>query len=221
MRRAFSILFFLEIVLLSVVFIRSGKAELPYHEITPSLWFRGSMKDGETFVPVLQRVLWQLEGESSLLFEKDQRFSILIDPEWHLSAGYWSNLLQAPDGSPAILLTPQSFAQGDAPLLMLLTHELTHLVHFQFRPKEESWVREGLAMLAEYAVSGLVDPAWTEALYHPETTMIADFNTGTRPAKRSTGIFFSTFIISTGFVGKIIFLRPCCHLLIPTRVPRF
>lgn len=103
--------------------------------------------------------------------------SILIDHEWTKSAGYWSNQLRSPKNTEAFLVTPKALLD-ETRLKSLLAHELMHLLFYRANPNEESWVREGLALLSEYVVTGNLNPIWNAGLANPERSLLAIHDPG-------------------------------------------
>lgn len=108
-------------------------------------------------------------------------WGVLVDPAWTKTSGFWSDSLVTPSGDPAILLNPEAALD---PRLgqSLLVHELTHLVHHRYRPYEENWVREGVALLAETVVTGYFYPGLSAGFEEPETSLIAS----TDPTRRES-----------------------------------
>jgi hypothetical protein len=91
---------------------------------------------------------------------------------WTQTSGFWSDTLSTPEKEPAILINPD--AAIDARLSdSLIAHEATHLVHHRYRPHEENWMREGMALLAEYIVTGYFYPGLSSGFESPETSLVA------------------------------------------------
>lgn len=119
-----------------------------------------------------ERMLPRIQEAPLLSKRLPETWALLIDGRWAKSAGYWSTELKAPDGRPAILLRPQTFLYGEQGL-RLSVHELTHLVHHGLRPHEESWVREGIAMISEFTATGTLSAVMQEGFLTPETSLTA------------------------------------------------
>ncbi len=100
-----------------------------------------------------------------------QPLSVIVDGNWKKSSGYWSNQLRAPDNSQALLMTPASILDPNQNL-KLFSHELMHLLHYQFRPHEHAWIKEGLALLTEYLVTGYFNSVLEEGFKNPTTSLI-------------------------------------------------
>src|SRR5205807_350485 len=60
---------------------------------------------------------------------------------------YPSSLRPFSNGREIIYLNTQIGPLGGAEYLATLTHELTHLVHWNVNPSEETWAKEGLGFL--------------------------------------------------------------------------
>ena len=139
-----------------------------------TIWGRacGTMQDedcGRTALNI-SRQLTQIANHGIFKNKLPKTWAILIDGTWTGAAGYWSPTLRAPDGAAAILLKPSAVSNSmDA--TRLLVHEMMHLVHGAFRPEEKSWVREGLALLSEYIVTGFFNPALHIGFKQPETSL--------------------------------------------------
>ena len=101
-----------------------------------------------------------------------ESWGIVVDPNWTKSTAWWSPTQHSPDGTPAVLFSEQGVDGKNH--AALLTHELTHMVHYSSRPKEEPWVKEGLALLAEYLVLGRLNPVFDSAIKEPEASLIAE-----------------------------------------------
>jgi hypothetical protein len=123
----------------------------------------------------LPSILRELYSHPLLSARLPREFALLIDGEWKLSAGYWSPALKGPSGESALLVTPQALL-FHAQNKNLIAHELVHLVHYNRRPHEENWVQEGVALLAEYLISGTYNSALREAFAEPETSLVASLN---------------------------------------------
>ncbi|MEK6705271.1 MAG: hypothetical protein AABZ06_05740 [Bdellovibrionota bacterium] len=91
--------------------------------------------------------------------------------------GYFSPDLKLQENGdpaiPAIMVRESALTIADE-RLRILTHELTHLVHYFNQPREESWVREGAALLAEYIVTKYQNRALLSGFSIPETSLTAD-----------------------------------------------
>lgn len=136
------------------------------------LWARGGVVPSTTLD---DRFIEDLKRAWGAPFLKDRLpnvVGVLVDAKWKKTSGYWSSTLVTPTGAPAILINAQTYV-NPAERLRLLAHELTHLVHFATNPKEESWVREGLAMLVEFRVTGKLNPVLLAAKTLPETSLMA------------------------------------------------
>lgn len=121
-------------------------------------------------------------------------WAILIDGEWTKTAGLYSTDLKSPDGAQAILLTPNALMDGTN-ASNLVVHELTHLFHFNLRPNEESWVREGVALLAEYVVTGRMTSAIEEAFAEPESSLTAPLDLRTKRISQYGHLFLYFYYI--------------------------
>lgn len=114
---------------------------------------------------------------SSPLFQSrlPLRWGILIDQHWDKSEGYFSPDLVTKEGDPAILLQHNAILNPQN-RKRLLVHEMAHLLHHQFRPDEENWVKEGLALLLEYVVNGAFNRSILNAFSNPETSLTQDLD---------------------------------------------
>jgi hypothetical protein len=136
-----------------------------------SVWIKESFVAPETLKTVLTPALDQV-GRSYLMPLLPTIWGIWIDGTWTRTSGYWGENLRTPDGRPAILITPSAAVD---PVLApaVLAHEVTHLVHHRLHPREEAWVREGVALLAEYRVTGRQNPAFRTGWTKPEASLTA------------------------------------------------
>lgn len=103
------------------------------------------------------------------------RWGILIDQHWDKSEGYFSPDLVTQEGHPAILLEKNAILNPQN-RKRLLVHEMAHLLHHQFRPAEENWVKEGLSLLLEYVVNGAFNRSILNAFSNPETSLTQDLD---------------------------------------------
>lgn len=88
-----------------------------------------------------------------------------------------------PDGNPTVFLSPQN-------LLVLnnwspLAHETFHLIHSIYRPHEEPWLREGLALTAETIFSESLVPYFEMAYDVPTVSLIRPINWNNRSAEET------------------------------------
>jgi hypothetical protein len=121
----------------------------------------------EEQIPILKNH-W-LFNDKSMDGKFPEQWAIRLDTTWSLSEGFWSPTLTSPDSKkitnfdqthnvnqvPAIILNPVSLFENHS-ATSLLIHEMAHLAHYQYRPHEESWVREGVALLAEHVLNQYV-----------------------------------------------------------------
>ncbi len=112
-------------------------------------------------------------------------FGMILDGNFTASEGYYSPLLITYDlktglAVPAILFSDTLFSATRS--LQLMAHELTHLMQAHLWPQsgsiENSWLREGLALMAEWMISTEQgypghNPALMEAFRFPETSLVA------------------------------------------------
>lgn len=139
----------------------------------PPIYQRGSSpRILSTAFSSLKLALPEVLSSSFFASRIPAQWGILLDGTWTQSSGFFSDQLKTPEGAPAILLSPSAIL-GTGSAESLLAHELTHLVHQGNRPQEESWVREGVALLAEWTVTKRYSPALTEAFARPETSLTA------------------------------------------------
>jgi hypothetical protein len=139
------------------------------------LWTRGWKGDSGLITSQLMDQVRELEGHWLFEGELPEKFSVLLDGTFTRAAAYWDDTLTAPDGSPAILLTPAAaldISRSDN----LLTHEITHHLHHRYRKWEKFWVREGLALLAEKIVTSHFHPSLEEGFLAPESSLTEDMN---------------------------------------------
>jgi hypothetical protein len=135
-------------------------------------WSDGQKVDTAQLAHSLDEDLVRIRKNAWFEGRLPQNWGALIDAQWTLSSGFYSDLLKTPQGYPAVLFSPVALLD-DTHSPALLAHELTHLMHEQFRPWEESWVREGLAMMGEWKVTGFYSPVLEEAFLQPETSLVA------------------------------------------------
>lgn len=101
------------------------------------------------------------------------KMAILIDDSWTGASGYWSPSLKSPDGDAAVLFKSKAVL-SDNQGWSILVHELTHLVHHAHRPHEKNWVREGIALMAEFFVTGVYNPVLASGFSEPETSLVGE-----------------------------------------------
>jgi len=139
-----------------------------HNEITYfAIDYKGSAED---LIAPLREALSSVLKHSIYNDRLPNRFAVLIDSNWQGAPAYWSPLLFSQDGDPAILFKPRAIL-GNTKLRSLVSHELTHLVHHQFRADEEAWVREGLALVSEYLVTGFLNASIEEGFKTTETSL--------------------------------------------------
>ncbi len=81
-----------------------------------------------------------------------EKWTILFTEHLQGAGGFHNPRQRDPDGAPMFFLSPSELILNkDAGVL---AHELLHMINNFHRPKEEGWVREGLALVAEANVSG-------------------------------------------------------------------
>ncbi len=136
-----------------------------------TLWRRSTNADLTYFIQALFQNIPLATKNPAISSYWPERFSILIDGNWKGSSGFSSPELVAPDGSPAILIRPE--AAVDPSSFYLVVHELTHQIHYKTRPHEEAWLREGVALLAEYVLTGKLNPIIREGFRNPESSLTA------------------------------------------------
>lgn len=179
--RFLKILFCIQVIVFSTIV--SANQDWTVTNVSPqlSIWFQdwqGSQSEAaEQINHSFERLRehWLFQGRLPA------KIAVLVDGDWTKTAGYWSSTLAAPDGTPAVLLAPnvsREVLADPAENLKILAHELTHLIHYKIRPQEQSWVREGLALLAEYLVTGYFNPSLPAAFSQPETSLVADLDPG-------------------------------------------
>jgi hypothetical protein len=124
-------------------------------------------------------MLWTLSRSLEILREKaplknllaKNPIAVLIQEQRNHSSGFWNKSLIDPDGRPAVKIDLASLRTLKASRKILI-HEFTHMEHAEYRPTEESWIREGLAFLAEHEDSLSYGP-WLEAGFlFPELPLI-------------------------------------------------
>jgi hypothetical protein len=120
---------------------------------------------------ILSRSLSEISKTFPLknLLEKEP-WGLILDSKWQHSSALWSENLRDPDGHPAVLMRPEAL-RVEWQTSRLLLHEYFHAWHFQNRPREESWIREGLAMLAEYRFSHFRHSLEEKGLEYPEISL--------------------------------------------------
>jgi hypothetical protein len=150
----------------------------------PRVYLREWNGDSKTLSEVLAKRLPQLLDSPFWKDRLPEHWSLLLDGSWTTSAGYWSPDLPSPDKSPAILIRPQTLIHSDHGT-HLIAHELAHHVHHQIRPHEESWIREGIAMMAEYLTTQKLNPILLEGFRNPETSLIAPLDPSDRNYKNA------------------------------------
>jgi hypothetical protein len=152
------------------------RAPLHYHKESPAFSIASY---GETLAATQVELLdaWILSLLDRPIFVSGRlpQWTLIFDPSWKKSAGYWANDLSDEHGRPAILVGPGAL-KSDIEAKRATLHELVHLMHNRFRPNEELWVREGIALFMEYRILRYSNPVETEAFVNPETTLIAQLN---------------------------------------------
>jgi hypothetical protein len=136
-----------------------------------TLWKRNTDVDLTLFTQTLFQNISSISNHPTLVGLFPSKFSVLIDGEWTGSSGYSEPNLKAPDGSLAFLIRPEAVLDPSA--YNLAVHELIHLIHYNTRPHEEAWLREGIALLSEYIFTGKLNPILREGFKTPETSLIA------------------------------------------------
>ncbi|MBI3019009.1 MAG: hypothetical protein HYY61_03880 [Deltaproteobacteria bacterium] len=53
---------------------------------------------------------------------------------------------------------------------------MTHLLHHEFRPLEENWIKEGVALLAEYIITGYFNRVLMNGFLDPTTSLISEID---------------------------------------------
>jgi hypothetical protein len=117
----------------------------------------------------------ELSAHPLLAGRVPKHWTLLIDGDLTEIPGYTSEALRGPDASPAITLS-RITAQNPTETRAALAHELAHLAHYKFRPGEETWLQEGIALLMEYRILGALNRAFEAGLLEPETSLIAAFD---------------------------------------------
>jgi hypothetical protein len=126
----------------------------------------------EELIRTLKGSLLKIENHPLFRSRLPAHWGVLIDPDWSRSGGLWSDTLQTPQGDPAVLFNPDTLASSRFGYSSVV-HELTHLVHHRYRPREENWVREGVALLAEYVVTQHFYVALRSGFTEPESSLVA------------------------------------------------
>lgn len=149
--------------------------------VSPQLevWFRGFNGDQGRVAALIGANFEKLSAHPIFKGRLPKRLAVLVDGTWNKTAAYWANDLKAPSGAPAILLSPAvspELVLDSVENMKQLTHEAAHLVHHSFRPHEANWVREGVALLAEYNVTGYFSAALAEGFATPETSLVEDLD---------------------------------------------
>lgn len=103
----------------------------------------------QVFEEGLNRVARELPAFSVL----PARWAVWVSPRWRASAGYWSPDQRLSDGTPYLLFRQGILDSVDG-FTRALAHEAMHAVHHTFQPRSANWIREGVALLAEYRVMG-------------------------------------------------------------------
>lgn len=132
-------------------------------------------QDVRTILTVLDDDLTNTLSHPLLRNRLPEGFGVLVDGLWKNSSGFFSDTLRTSEGAQAILFSPTALLDRDRSRA-LIVHELTHLAHHRLRPQEESWIREGVALLAEWIVTRKYNPALSEAFLNPETSLIASLD---------------------------------------------
>jgi hypothetical protein len=135
-------------------------------------WSDGQKIDTAQMARVLDEDLVRLQANPWFKGRLPENWGVLIDAHWNLSSGFFSDQLKTSQGLPAVLFSPVALLD-EAHVPALLAHELTHLMNEQYRPWEESWVREGLAMMGEWKITGFYSPVLEEGFVRPETSLVA------------------------------------------------
>jgi hypothetical protein len=138
---------------------------------TVTVWKRNTYADLTLFIQILFQNISSISEKQTIKEFFPSQLSVLIDGDWTGSSGYSEPGLTAPDGSPALLIRPE--AALDPSSLSLVVHELTHVIHYKTRPHEEAWLREGVALLSEYVLTGKLNPILREGFKNPETSLTA------------------------------------------------
>jgi len=148
------------------------------------LEWKGALAESEVFREISSTLkLSYARVRAHAIFKNNlpAHLGIILDSGWTQSEGFFSAELKTSEGYPAVLFQPLSLLdKGAQPAL--LSHELTHLVHFQKRPHEAPWVQEGVALLAEYVVTRSFNPALLQGFRHPETSLTEGFEIRHRQA---------------------------------------
>ncbi len=116
----------------------------------------------------------RMRGSRIPLFEAMNSVDLLFDETWALGSGYWNSNLVSTNARPAILLR-QSDLYADK-FAGAFVHELTHHLHHLHRPKEVSWMREGLALVMEKVINDKFHPSIRIAYEIPESSLVADLD---------------------------------------------
>jgi len=164
---------------------RAQNSNSSYTQLTDRVVLETKNVDSMGFVSALSDSVQKILVSSWFKDRLPEKFGIIVDGAWTKSAGYFSSDLKTIDPKtqnslPAILLEPRALDQNQT--LALTTHELTHLINNQLRPQSnqesESWIKEGIAMMAEWIVTGeygtaQMNPSINQAFKTPETSLIA------------------------------------------------
>lgn len=117
-------------------------------------------------------------------------WAITVDSDWNKSEGYYSPEIQAPGGLHTVIVQRQAVLD-ETSQVALVAHELTHLIHWDKRANEETWVREGLALLAELKISGKFNRALESGFTQPETSLTVGLDFHDRQANNRGAILAS------------------------------
>ncbi len=127
-----------------------------------------SAEKSEGFRSQLKGVL----GKAPKILPFTERFSVLIDGDWKHSAGVYFPNDADPHGHPQVRIRPQTLLERDYGSKVIF-HEWIHLLHQSIAPKEDSWIREGVALISEFENFNELSPTWRAALSTPETSLIS------------------------------------------------
>ena len=136
------------------------------------IWSNDQVVDTNAMTSSLDQTVLAIRQNPWFQGRLPENWGIFIDADWKLSSGFFSDLLKTPEGFPGVLFSPVALLDQDQQG-SLITHELTHLMHQEFRPQEQSWVREGVAMMGEWKVTGFYNPALGASFTTPETSLTA------------------------------------------------
>jgi hypothetical protein len=137
-----------------------------------SFWIKNSLLDPRRLTSALDEKLPTFIKHPLLAGRLPARFGVIIDGAWTGATGFTSPELKAPDGAPAILLKPSATLESFNGSIVM-AHELIHLAHYRLRAEEDSWVREGVALLGEYLVTGSFNSVLALGFSDPETSLTA------------------------------------------------